>query len=162
MQHEFKRQIVPISYIQGQKLPDAKIGFSPSVTSYGLDQETLLLVVETINAGSQMFLAQEAGDNEAKVLFQALLKWGALRDDVYFACQDKKINLKQTNYMQTYYPEHLFFLAQDAKKNPQELVSFLLDEASNQSISLKKVDLLRLVLSYAARPLNVKNIPIEI
>lgn len=159
---EISRQYVPEGIILSPKKSKARPGADQLVRRNGLDKNTLNLVADTINAGSNMFTAQEAGDNEAEVLFKALVKWGGCRDDIYYACRDKEVNRKLPLYFQTFYPEYLYFFAQDAKKNPDDQVSFSVDDANQQTISLKNLDLLRLVLSYASSPITQKRIPIGI
>lgn len=159
MNPEIDRQYVPEDFIQdqpaGKIMPKADL----IIRRNGLDKITFRLVADTINAGYNMFLAQEAGDKEAEVLFGALIKWGGCRDDIYFACKEKQENPKLPLFFRTYYPEYLYFFAQDAKKNPYEFVDFSIGEEVSQTISIRKVDLLRLVLSYAQRPLTHKRIP---
>lgn len=159
---EISRQYVPEGIILSPKKSKARPGADQLVRRNGLDKNTLNLVADTINAGSNMFTAQEAGDKEAEVLFKALIKWGGCRDDIYYACRDKEVNRKLPLYFQTFYPEYLYFFAQDAKKNPFDTVEFPLNKNDLEHISLKKSDLLRLILSYSNRPLMEKRIPLGI
>jgi len=145
MKQEFNRYYVPESYI---KSPDGKRKFSPTSTQFGVDRDTLLVAVEAINAGSIMFEAQEQGDKEAQVLFHVLNVWSQTHPDVYAACQQKVVNLTHTPYFQSHYPEYLFFLAQEGKLYPYEMITFSVDDTNQRIGSLRQVDLLKLVLSY--------------